>query len=79
MTIADPLPEAVAARWRDLARPDEEVVLTVASDVTAGGDFGERWLVITNKRVVVLPGPGQGAGPAGAPRRPGRRRWPSTS
>jgi len=70
VTIADPLPEAVAARWRDLARPDEEVVLTVASDVTAGGDFGERWLVITNKRVVVLPGPGQGAAGA-APAGPG--------
>ena len=55
MPIADPLPEAVAQRWRALADPNEEVVLTVASDVTASGTFGQRWLVITNRRVVVLP------------------------
>jgi ATP-binding cassette subfamily B protein len=67
MPIADPLPEAVARHWRALAHPDEEVVLTVASDVTAGGDYGERWLVITNKRVVVLPDPGSALGLAGAP------------
>ncbi len=55
MPIADPLPEAVAQRWRALADPNEEVVLTVASDVTASGTFGQRWLVITNRRVVVIP------------------------
>src|SRR5687768_4050782 len=55
MPVADPLPQAVERRWRAIATPDEEVMLTVASDVTADGTYGERWLVITTKRVVVLP------------------------
>lgn len=67
MPIADPLPEVAQQRWRSLAQPDEEVTLTVASDVTAAGAYGQRWLVITNRRVVVLPDvgapwpPGSGA------------------
>ncbi|MGH2355676.1 MAG: ABC transporter transmembrane domain-containing protein, partial [Chloroflexota bacterium] len=58
MPIADPLSLAAEQRWRALARPDEEVVLSVASDVTASGAFGERWLLITNQRVLVLPAGG---------------------
>ncbi len=55
MPIADPLPEVVQQRWSALAQPDEAVTLAVASDVTASGAYGQRWLVITDKRVVVLP------------------------
>jgi ATP-binding cassette subfamily B protein len=55
MPIADQLPPAAQRRWQTFAHPDEEVVLTVAADVTASGAYGQRWLVITNKRVVVLP------------------------
>jgi len=55
MPVADPLSPAAEAQWRALVQPDEEVLLTVASDVDAGGRYGERWLVVTNRRVVVLP------------------------
>ncbi|HEX2033984.1 MAG TPA: ABC transporter transmembrane domain-containing protein [Chloroflexota bacterium] len=55
MPIADALPAAAEQQWRAIAAPDEEVMLTVASDLTTRGDYGPRWLVITNKRVIVLP------------------------
>ena len=35
-------------------------MLTAAADVRANGSFGERWLVVTDQRVVVLPGTGAG-------------------
>jgi ATP-binding cassette subfamily B protein len=55
MPLAEPLPPHAEQRWRALARADEDVLLTVASDVTADGSFGQRWVVVTNQRVVVLP------------------------
>lgn len=53
--VLDPIRPEAEARWRSLAEPDEEVLLTAATDVQHDGQYGERWLVVTNKRVVVLP------------------------
>src|SRR5436189_2789472 len=55
MPVADSLSPAAEALWQELAQPDERVLLTAASDVRAGGSFGERWIVVTDRRVVVLP------------------------
>src|SRR5918912_894229 len=55
MPVADSLSPAAADLWRTLAEPDERVLLTAAGDVRADGSYGPRWIVITDRRVVVLP------------------------
>jgi len=55
MIALDPLRPDVEARWRALALPDEELHLVARSDMDHRGRFGERWLIITNQRLVVLP------------------------
>ncbi len=56
MPFPDPLHRAATQQWQTVKRPEEEVLLTAAADVRANGSFGERWLVVTDQRVVVLPG-----------------------
>ena len=55
MPFPDPLSEPITKRWSYLKAPDEEVLLSATSDVRADGTFGERWLVVTDQRIVVLP------------------------
>ena len=55
-----PHPEIVA-EWRALMAPGEETLLVATSDVRRDGRFGVRWIVVTNKRVVVLSEAGPGA------------------
>ena len=55
MPFPDPLSEPITKRWSNLKAPDEEVLLSATSDVRADGTFGERWLVVTDQRIVVLP------------------------
>lgn len=58
MPVVDPLDTAAEQRWRALAEPHEEVLLSAASDVAWDGRYGARWLVVTDRRVVVLPSTG---------------------
>jgi hypothetical protein len=55
MPVAEPLSPIAEDLWRTLAEPGEQVVLTAASDVRADGSYGQRWVVVTDRRVVVLP------------------------
>ena len=54
-----PHPEIVA-EWRALMAPGEETLLVATSDVRRDGRFGVQWIVLTDKRVVVLPEPEPG-------------------
>ncbi|MAG35830.1 MAG: hypothetical protein CL878_06260, partial [Dehalococcoidia bacterium] len=56
MPFPDPLHRSATQQWETVKQPEEEVLLTAAADVRANGSFGERWLVVTDQRVVVLPG-----------------------
>ena len=55
MPFPDPLSAPITRQWSDLKVPDEEVLLSATSDVRVDGTFGDRWLVVTDQRVVVLP------------------------
>ncbi len=57
MPVANSLSPSAEQVWRSLAQPNEQVLLTTASDVRADGGYGSRWLVVTDKRLVVLPDP----------------------
>ncbi len=56
MPFPDPLHSMATQQWETVKQPEEEVLLTATADVRANGSFGERWLVVTDQRVVVLPG-----------------------
>ncbi len=55
MIAFDPLPPEIEAQWRELRSPNEETLLVAMSDILHDGRFGVRWIVLTDKRVVVLP------------------------
>jgi ATP-binding cassette subfamily B protein len=44
----------VDAKLRDAKPPEERVLIQVAADVADGGSFGERWLVVTDKRLFLI-------------------------
>ncbi|MFA6111642.1 MAG: hypothetical protein WDA75_23015, partial [Candidatus Latescibacterota bacterium] len=55
------MPEPVAARLDEVLQPDEEVRVRVTADLMDGGEYGSRWLVLTDRRLFSLsPGDGDG-------------------
>ena len=55
MVVFDPLPPEIEAQWRELKSPGEETLLVAMSDIRHDGRFGVRWMLLTDKRVMVLP------------------------
>lgn len=53
--VFDTPPPEIEAQWREKMASDEETLLVAMSDIQHDGRFGVRWLMLTNKRVVVLP------------------------
>ena len=54
------LSAAAASQWQSLDRPDETVQVQVAADMLAGGEYGERWLVATHRRLLFIAEEGAG-------------------
>ncbi len=54
MVVFDTLPPEIEAQWRESVLPGEETLLVAMSDIRHDGRFGVRWIMLTNKRVVVL-------------------------
>ena len=54
MTFGKPLPAAVKARLDRITGRKEKVRIRVASDMADSLKFGDRWLVVTEKRVLVF-------------------------
>ena len=54
MVVFDSLPPEIEAQWGELILPGEETLLVAMSDIRHDGHFGVRWMLLTNKRVVVL-------------------------
>ena len=54
MVIFDELPPEIAAQWGKQKSPGEETLLVAMSDIRHDGQFGVRWIMLTDKRVVVL-------------------------
>ena len=55
MLTQRPLPADVAAKLKPLLGKGERVQFHLASDLAADLTFGERWLVVTDRRVFVHP------------------------
>lgn len=51
-----------AKALRQPLRLGEKELTAVCSDLSADGRFRDRWIILTDKRVVVLPSPGDGGG-----------------
>ena len=55
MVVFDTLPPEIEVQWRELKSPGEETLLVAMSDIRHDGRFGVRWMLLTDKRVIVLP------------------------
>src|SRR5687768_18268315 len=55
MPVADRPDSLTSERIQSHLRPGEELLLTAASDVAAGGGFGRQWVVVTDLRVFTVP------------------------
>jgi ATP-binding cassette subfamily B protein len=68
MTFGKPLPGPIKARLDRITGRKEKVRIRVASDMADSLKFGDRWLIVTEKRVLVFGGaPVNGAGPVDIP------------
>ena len=56
----EPAPAAVEERVRRRTEADEPVWVRVATDMSEDGVYAEGWLVITDRRVLLLPASGRG-------------------
>ena len=50
----DSLPSHLDPVINRLLAPEEEMLLTANSDMTEDGKFDERWLVVTNQRILTF-------------------------
>ena len=53
--LCEPVPAEVEAKIQQVVPADEEALIRVAADLTAEGVFGGQWVVVTPRRVVVVP------------------------
>jgi len=61
MPILEPLTSEIERQWRSVAHPQERLLISAMADLTADGHFGQRWLLVSDQRVLVLSS--NGAGP----------------
>ncbi|MGD8240390.1 MAG: ABC transporter ATP-binding protein [Armatimonadota bacterium] len=61
------VPAEVLERFDKLKRDGEEHLYSIASDIDARAMYGERWLFVTNQRLLVLSEDGDGAAPVEVP------------
>jgi ATP-binding cassette subfamily B protein len=61
MSVLEPLTSEIERQWRSVADPQEELLISAMADLTADGNFGQRWLLVSTQRVLVLGT--NGAGP----------------
>ncbi len=53
------LPEAVSEKLGREGPEDEPALIQVSSDLSSNWQYGRQWLVVTEKRLVVVPGDGE--------------------
>jgi ATP-binding cassette subfamily B protein len=54
MKLIETMPPEAAEKFRRIAGSDENVRISVATDMTMDGRYGEQWLVATDERLFVL-------------------------
>ncbi|MEM3478733.1 MAG: hypothetical protein QXV74_01645, partial [Candidatus Bathyarchaeia archaeon] len=48
------VPEGIKVLLTSILRENEKVICSVAGDLDEEGNFGERWLFLTTRRVIVV-------------------------
>ncbi|MBI4531894.1 MAG: hypothetical protein HY709_10305, partial [Candidatus Latescibacteria bacterium] len=51
----EPLPPEVEVKLQRVTPPEESVLIQVATDLTGHQSFGEQWLVVTDRRLFIIP------------------------
>ncbi|MCY4544876.1 MAG: hypothetical protein OXD39_06535, partial [Gemmatimonadetes bacterium] len=54
MRLADPLPDQIQKKLYPVLEPNEEIRITLESDMDAKGRFEPSWLIVTDRRVMTL-------------------------
>lgn len=58
MKLLEEMSDTVRQKIQNILTLDEEERIRVSTDLNPDGDFGEQWVVVTDKRVIVLPAEG---------------------
>ena len=55
MKLLESVPHPVIAKMRGLLSAGEEELIRVSSDLNKEGEFGTQWVVVTDKRLLIVP------------------------
>ena len=55
MKLLESMPHSVAAKVKELLSTAEEELIRVSTDLTQEGKFGTQWVIVTDKRVLIVP------------------------
>lgn len=54
MSIVEPLPPSVRSALHDLTDPNQPARISISTDIDGGGQFGQRWFVVTDDHAYVF-------------------------
>ena len=60
MKLLEDMSDTVRQKIQNILTHDEEERIRVSTDLNPDGNFGEQWVVVTDKRVIVVPTQGNG-------------------
>ena len=55
MKLLEPMSDIVSQKIQNVLTYEEEEFIRVSTDLNPDGNFGEQWVVVTDKRVIVVP------------------------
>ena len=55
MALVEPMPESIENVLKARGDDPDSLLAAVAADLTATGTYGEEWLILTSKRLCVIP------------------------
>jgi ATP-binding cassette subfamily B protein len=58
MKLLEQMPDAVRQKIRNVLTQEEEEFIRVSTDLNPDGTFGEQWVVVTDRRVILAPAEG---------------------
>jgi ATP-binding cassette subfamily B protein len=58
MKLLEQMPDAVRQKIRNVLTQEEEELIRVSTDLNPDGTFGEQWVVVTDRRVILAPAEG---------------------
>ena len=55
MKLLEPMPHSVRAKLTRLLSVEEEELIRVSTDLNKEREFGAQWVIVTNKRLLIVP------------------------